>query len=73
MKRWAGKMVICPFYKGEYRQEIFCEGLVKDSNIHQGFANPGLRTEHKQKYCETEYQSCPIAQMLENKWGKARD
>lgn len=68
MKYSVSKRATCPFYKGEYRQEIFCEGLVENSNIHLGYANPGLLNEHKQKCCEADYRSCPIAQMLEKKW-----
>lgn len=73
MKYSVSKRAKCPFYKGEYRQEIFCEGLIQDSNIHQGYANPGLLNEYKQKHCEADYHSCPIAQVLEKKWDSVKD
>ncbi len=73
VKYSVSKRAKCPFYKGEYRQEIFCEGLIQDSNIHQGYANPGLLNEYKQKHCEADYHSCPIAQVLEKKWDSVKD
>lgn len=70
-KRKFARRAACPFYKGEYRQEIYCEGLVEDSNIHLGYANPGLLADHRVQYCEGDYSKCPIAQMLEQKYRDA--
>ena len=67
-KRMQNKSAICPFYRGHEKQELYCEGLVEDSNIHQGYANPCLRKHHMETYCEGEYRNCPIEQMLEKKW-----
>lgn len=63
------KKAVCPYYKGDGKQEIFCEGLIRDSNIHQGFANPAMLEAHKLQYCESSnYPECRIAQMLSRKY-----
>ena len=74
MKYSVSKKAVCPYYKGNGRQEIFCEGLVRDSNIHQGFANPGMLENHKAKYCESQnYDECRISQMLDSKYEEEDD
>ena len=62
------KKAQCPFYKGEYRMEIFCEGLIPDSSIHQGYANPALMNDYIKEFCTKDYERCPVAQMLNKKY-----
>lgn len=70
----VSKKAVCPYYKGNGRQEIFCEGLIQDSNIHQGFANPGMLEAHKLKHCESSnWDDCKIAQMLDLKYEEEED
>lgn len=56
--------VKCPYYDGERSQEIFCRGVIADSRIHQGFAHPGLLDQQKERFCEADWRSCPVAKML---------
>ena len=74
MKYTTSKYAVCPYYKGNVRQEIFCDGLLRDSNIHQGFANPGMLENYKARYCESQqYNECRIAQMLDNRCEEEED
>ena len=56
---------VCPFYKHEHPQVIYCDGIVPDSVIHLAFANKTDAKEYKLGYCLDNYEDCLIAQMLE--------
>ena len=60
--------VICPFYKCEERQVIYCEGLSDGTAIHLAFAYPPKLKEYKASYCEDCFDECRIAKMLTQKW-----
>ena len=61
--RYESPYAICPFYKAEKRDEIFCEGLFKNSKIHFAISPPEKKVRYKRKYCEKNYERCPIAKM----------
>ena len=44
---------------------IYCKGVKDDTAIHMGFAYPADKVAHEEKFCETDFESCEIAQMLE--------
>ncbi|MBP3538710.1 MAG: hypothetical protein J6J62_02580 [Oscillospiraceae bacterium] len=56
----------CPFYRAEERNVIYCEGVEKNSAIHNAFA--GSAAEYKKRYCCAEWDSCLIAKMLWSKY-----
>lgn len=64
-----GKYVLCPYYQGEERQMIFCEGAVPESAIHLAFGTREKLREYRQSRCEKFKNDCPIAQGLNKKWG----
>ena len=71
LKRMTAANVVCPYYKCEERQKIFCEGVERNTAIHLAFATPPQLKEYKSRFCEGEYGGCRIADMLERKWEDA--
>lgn len=62
-------LVKCPYYKGEEKQKIFCEGVQEGSTIHLAFdTTPNLK-DYKDHFCKRCYSRCLIAKMLNGKWG----
>lgn len=57
---------LCPFYKAEDKNIIYCEGVVPNSTIQNAFQ--GSAEKYKNKYCCKDWQSCLIAQMLGTKY-----
>ena len=69
MKHREDVLVRCPYYKGEEKQKIFCEGVQDGSAIHLAFdTSPNLK-EYKRCFCKGCYNSCLLAGMLNGKWG----
>ena len=64
-KHSPSKKAICPFYRANQRQEIFCEGIKECTRLHLGFADPASLEDYRKQYCESyEYGDCRIAKML---------
>lgn len=64
-KHMVHKDAICPFYRHEDSQVIYCDGVVPDSVIHLAFANKSDAKEYKLMYCRKRYNKCPISNLLE--------
>lgn len=56
----------CPFYKAEDKNIIYCEGVQKNSSIHNAF--PGNAAAYKKTYCCNNWESCIIAKALRQKY-----
>ena len=64
-----GKKVVCPYYKGHQRQEIFCEGVQEGTRTHLGFADPASLEDYKRDLSESMcYMNCRIARMSTEKY-----
>ena len=57
--------VVCPYYKSEEKQLIYCRGPQVDTAIHVAFAYPADKVKYKEKFCERDYRFCGLARMLE--------
>ena len=68
MSRKESKLAKCPFYKGEDKQKVYCEGIVKNSSIHLAFATVTQKKEFCKVYCHKWYGECLIAEMLFSKY-----
>ena len=69
MKHRQDALVKCPFYKGEEKHMIFCEGVQDGSAIHMAFDTPSNLRDYKKQYCrEWLYNRCLIAGALEKKY-----
>lgn len=63
-KKAPSLLAICPYYKDEDRQKVFCEGLVPNSSIHVAFSTPEMRKEFERNYCKSwDFETCPLAWM----------
>lgn len=68
MKHREDVLVKCPYYKGEEKQMIFCEGVQDGSKLHLAFDTaPNLR-EYKKHFCKGCYNNCLVAGMLNRKY-----
>lgn len=66
-KHMISKKAICPFYKHETSQVIYCDGVQEGSVLHLAFASKTDAKEYKDSFCHTAcWQGCMIAQMLED-------
>lgn len=61
-------LVKCPYYKGEEKQMIFCEGVQEGAAIHLAFDTSHNIKEYKNHLCKGRYNQCLIAGMLNRKW-----
>ena len=67
-KHYTSLKAICPFYKHENRQVIFCEGVKEGTVLHLAFANPSDCLLHKKQYCRSNHNQCPISILLISKY-----
>lgn len=63
-KHNVSSRAVCPFYKHEDPQVIYCEGLYEGSVIHLAFAERGSCRTYKWNYCRAAYGKCPICMAL---------
>lgn len=63
-------LVQCPYYKTNTSQVIYCEGLEDGMAIHMAFATHDQLIDYKGRYCRRRcWEQCPLAAMLNRKWG----
>ena len=67
-KHSFGKNVVCPFYKYESPQLIYCEGVDDNTAIHLAFASKQDLREYRKAKCEGDYKGCMLCQMLNKKY-----
>lgn len=53
--------VICPFYKCQSKQVIYCEGPDESSAIHVAFATQQSLKSYAERYCRKYWGGCLIA------------
>ena len=63
-KHYISSKAICPFYKHENRNVIYCEGVKEGIVNHLAFANPSECLLYKKEYCRCNYNQCPTYKML---------
>ena len=63
-------LVQCPYYKTNTSQVVFCEGLEEGMAIHMAFASHTQLVDYKGRFCRRScYNQCPLAKILNQKWG----
>ena len=60
--------VLCPYYRRHDGFRIDCEGYFEGSLNRQIFRRRMDAEEHL-KQCQSDWENCPIAKMLNEKWG----
>lgn len=70
MKHRQDVLVKCPYYRGEEKQMLFCEGVQEGTAIHLAFDTPSNLRDYKKRFCTSWcYNKCLIADELNRKWG----
>ena len=67
-KHYVSSKAICPFYKHESTQVIYCEGIQKGTVLHMAFANASECLIYKKQYCRCNHTQCPVSILLNNKY-----
>lgn len=57
--------VICPFYRGDEGQYIYCEGIAPRTTLRLGFGKAAR--EYREACCRKDWQKCRVAIMLAEK------
>lgn len=71
-KHYTSSKALCPFYKHESRQVIYCEGIKEGTVLHLAFSNSSDWILHKKQYCRcTDFTKCPISNLLMSKYPDA--
>lgn len=65
-KHMICKKAICPYYRHEDSQVIYCEGVSDQSVIHLAFASKTDSLNYKKNLCRACYRDCRIYRMLDN-------
>lgn len=64
-KHRTSPKAMCPFYRHEDRQMIYCEGFCEGTVIHVSFAVASDAYRYKNEFCRSIWRGCPIALLLE--------
>lgn len=62
------KDVVCPYYKFEAPQMVYCEGVEEATSLHLAFADKGKMKGYMRDKCTCNWRTCLIAQMLNRKY-----
>lgn len=60
--------VVCPYYKYEAPQMIYCEGVDDDTALHLAFATKQGKKKYVAEKCGDCWKACMIAKMLNRKY-----
>ena len=62
------KDVVCPYYKFEAPQMIYCEGVEDQTTLHLAFATRQGKKVYVRENCMDCWKGCLIAKMLNRKY-----
>ena len=63
-------LVQCPYYKTNTSQVMYCEGLEDGMAVHLAFATHSQLIDYKGRFCRRScWGKCPLAKILNQKWG----
>lgn len=60
MKHTVSVRAVCPYYRHENSQMIYCDGVQDGSVVHLAFSNKIDSRGYKKQYCQKNYESCKI-------------
>lgn len=63
------KDVVCPYYKYEAPQMVYCEGVGANTSIHLAFDTKSGKKDYMNSKCCDNWKDCQVAQMLNWKYG----
>lgn len=62
--RYAGASVMCPFYKGEDKYNVRCEGLDGCVSLAVNCRTMSSKQNWQEKNCNKDYEDCPIFRLI---------
>lgn len=62
------KDVVCPYYKYEAPQMVYCEGVEDNTALHLAFATKRVKKSYMDAKCRQCWKGCMIAKMLNQKY-----
>lgn len=65
--RYASTKALCPYYKCQDAQKIYCTGLQPGHVVHQAFSTPRERKAFCRLFCEDKWDCCPLSIGLNEK------
>lgn len=68
-KHYISAKAICPYYKHEDPQVIYCLGFDDESTLHIAFSNAKDAKEYKCTHCYRTPRKCPLYDVLSEVWG----
>lgn len=54
----------CPFYRGDTRQAIICDGFLKNSTVSMRFGTQKEFYQHTNLFCCQRFQNCEVYRMV---------
>ena len=67
-KHYISAKAICPYYKHEDPQLIYCLGVDDATTLHVAFADAKEAKEYKLTYCYKQCRKCAIYRALNEVW-----
>jgi hypothetical protein len=67
MSTYDSYKVRCPFFRDITKNTLRCEGIISET-ITNNFALRSKNREHQLKYCQTDYEECPLYKILIKKY-----
>ena len=61
-RHYESTQALCPFYKGEERTTIYCEGVAPGTTIMLAFGRDAK--DYKRVFCRQDWHQCKVAKML---------
>lgn len=68
MKHKVSVYVMCPYYRGEEKNDIFCESLIGDDKLRLCFETRADFKKQQHDFCMSDYSRCELVQALDQKW-----
>ena len=73
MKKYESKYAYCPFYHGEDKTKIYCEGITEGSHIHNVFSTSEKMKAFRNTYCcqMDKYKDCLLYKPISQKYKRS--
>lgn len=59
---------VCPFFKASDTRKVACEGITDDCTTILSFNSQNKRNQHRELFCDRQYQNCEVYKMLKEKY-----
>jgi len=63
-KLYQSPRAVCPFYKGEESQTVYCEGVLGASSLRLSFADAKSAQRYKCRNCCDDFENCAVYSVI---------